>query len=90
MDRYIFKEVNPKEGTPYNSLHEEVLGRPCYVAHLEIGERALINYEPDYDPGCYHSLHTSIVENYMTHSGEESVTIETQNTIYVLEMEGNT
>ena len=86
MGRYIFKEVKPKESTPYNSLHEEVLRRPCYVVHLEIGERALINYEPDYDPGHYHSLHTSIVENYMTHNGEESVTIETQNTVYVLEM----
>jgi len=84
MNDYIIKEVRPKSGI-MRDIHKEVLGCRCYVVHLQIGEKAIIKFEPRYDPGEFHRLHTSTVENYMTFDGEESITIETRNTIYILE-----
>ncbi len=80
---YYFKEVKPFVRERY--IHSEVRGRPCHVIHLEIGDSASIAFEPEYDIGRFHTVHTSPVVNYMTHNAEEAVTIETQNTIYVLE-----
>lgn len=84
--KYKVSEIIPKEGKLLQSIHYEVLNRPCRVIELKIGERAFIEYLSPYDEKA-HVLRTSIVENYMTHNGEEEATIETQNTIYVISKE---
>lgn len=81
---YTIKAVKPKDGV-MREIHEDVLGRRCYILFLQIGHRGILKYEPEYDPGCYHSLHTSTVKK-VTH-GDNGVEVETRNTVYVLEDE---
>lgn len=80
---YYFKEVNPMSHERY--IHSEVRGKPCHIIHLKVGDRASIVVELKHNSGCFHTLHTSTVANYMIHNAGRTVTIETQNTIYVLE-----
>lgn len=82
MSKYIIKDIIPKNGI-MRDIHEEVLGRRCYIASAEVGNRGLLKYLPDYDDR-YHGLHTStiVMVDDKTHEGE--VVIETANTIYKL------
>lgn len=81
--RFTMKRVEPKDGI-MRDVHEDVLGRPCYIAYLRVNEQGVISYLPDWDEK-YHSLRTSTVENF-THSNDGNcVFIETRNTVYTLE-----
>lgn len=82
MSEYIIKDVTPKNGI-MRDVHEEVLGRRCYIVSAKVGDSGLLKYLPDYDDR-YHSLRTSAIVTVddRTHDGE--TVIETVNTIYRL------
>lgn len=84
MSYFIIKKVTPKDGV-VREIHEEVLGRRCYILDLQIGQRGWIKFEPSYDPGCFHRLHTSTVVSYKMADDESWAEIETINTTYRLE-----
>lgn len=81
---YVFKEVKPKDGV-MKEIHEEVLGRRCYIIALEKGQRGFIKFEPEYDMGRFHRLHTSVVIDWSESEDGSQLSIETANTVYVLE-----
>lgn len=81
---YIFKEVKPKDGV-MKEIHYDVLGRRCYIIALEKGQRGFIKFEPEYDMGRFHRLHTSTVVDWCESEGGKILSIETANTTYVLE-----
>lgn len=84
MPFYIIKSVTPKDGV-MREIHKEVLGRRCYILDLEIGQRGWIKFEPSYDPGCFHRLHTSAVLKCTKAEDESWVEIENLYTTYRLE-----
>ncbi len=80
---YTITSIKSKNGRA-NPLHDEVLGRKAYVVYLEVGERGFIKYLPDYDDR-YHCLHTSTVLDFTPWgNGEDTITIQTANTEYIL------
>lgn len=81
MADYIISDVSPKNGKMRN-IHEEVLGRKCYIVDIENGHRGLIKYLPDYDDH-YHRLNTSTVLDVTT-TTDGNMVIETENTFYHL------
>lgn len=81
---YIMKEVIPRNGR-MRDIHEEVLGCRCYIIALEKGERGFIKFEPRYDYGHFHRLHTSLVRDWTESDDCRRVTVETENTTYVME-----
>lgn len=84
MAEYVIKEVIPKNGR-MREIHEEVLGRHCYILALEKNQRGFIKFEPSYDPGRLHRLHTSTVMDIIEAEDGSQISIETANTTYVLE-----
>lgn len=78
--KYVIDNIEEKYGR-YNPTHEEVSGLVCYPAYLCIGERGWLLYEESYGywPRVYHlSVVEKVTEN------ENSVIIETKNSIYTL------
>lgn len=84
MAEYVIREVIPKKGKMLE-IHEEVLGRRCYILALEKNQRGFIKFEPSYDPGRLHRLHTSTVMEITEADDGSQISIETANTTYVLE-----
>lgn len=75
--------VNPKEGTPYNPIHDDIQGAICSILDVEIGCRGWFAMWNPYDG--WHRIHTSTVESIMTdESNGEAVQIivTTRNTVY--------
>ena len=83
-NEYVFKEVKPKDGV-MKEIHHDVLGRRCYIIALEKGQRGFIKFEPEYDMGRFHRLHTSTVFDWNESEDGKILSIETANTTYVLE-----
>lgn len=80
---YTVTSIKNKTGKE-NLIHNEVLGRKAYVVYLEEGNRGFIKYLSDFDDR-YHCLYTSTVLNFTPwESGEDTITIETANTEYIL------
>jgi hypothetical protein len=68
-----------------NPVHEKVLHRPAYIRDVIPGESAEILYLCC-DDHRYHTLWTSSVLSVTPwENGEDTVIIETKNTIYTLE-----
>lgn len=80
---FIVADITPKPGTSLRYLHMDVNGSPCYIEDIEVGTRALIMYQPDYDDR-FHRLHTSVIENIERSTNDSVVKITTMNTIYTL------
>ena len=83
-DYYVFAEVTPKNGV-MRHIHRETLGSTCYILEANVGDVAWIEFEPEYDPGTFHRMHTSIVEKIEKSDDGKRITITTMNTVYVLE-----
>lgn len=81
---YIIKSIAPKDGV-MREIHKEAIGRKCSIMSLEVGQRGWIKFEPSYDPGCFHRLHTSAVLKCTKAEDESWVEIETLYTTYRLE-----
>lgn len=84
MAEYVIRKVIPKNGK-LREIHEEVLGRRCYIVALERNQRGFIKFEPSYDPGRLHRLHTSTVMEITEAEDGARISIETANTTYLLE-----
>lgn len=73
--------VYPKEGRPYNQVHDEVDGATATIIDLLVGERGWIAW--CFAPDDWHRLHTSTVEDIdVDEYGNIAVT--TRNTVYRL------
>lgn len=83
---YVISDIKTKDGV-LREIHREVLGCECDVVSLKVGERGWLRFKPK-DPDEtfeeYHNLHLSTVIAYSASVDEETVTIETRNTYYVL------
>lgn len=77
--------VNPKYGTAYNPVHDEVNGATATIIDLTVGERGWLAYKlyDVFGTECWHRLHTSIVENVMVDE-DGNVVLVTRNTNYIL------
>lgn len=84
MADYVMKDVIPKSGI-LRDIHKEVLGCRCYIVALEKGKRGFIKFEPRYDPDSFHRLHTSVIQDWKESEDGSIITIETENTTYVME-----
>ena len=82
-------DIQPKEGTAYNPLHDEANGCIASVLDIEEGTRGWINYLTDAYlwARSWHRIHTSIIEKIdfdLEENCINKVTITTMNTIYTL------
>lgn len=81
---YTVTEIKEKGNISNRELHEEMIDCPAYPLFLKVGERGWIMCKPSYDTK-FHRVHTSTIQSCSSWgNGEDSVTIETMNTIYVL------
>lgn len=84
-------DIQPKEGTRYNSLHDEANGCIASVLDIEVGKRGWINYKTDdyLWETSWHRIHTSMIEKIdieydNTNNYINKLTIVTMNTVYTL------
>lgn len=81
---YVIKEVKPRHGS-LRWIHAEVLDRRCYIVEIEVGQRGWIKYEPQDEPGNFHRLHTSTIQEVNYDEAQDRYEIVTMNTVYILE-----
>jgi len=82
MNKYII-QVNTKDNTAYNPIHEIVDKRPGVILEAEIGKRGWIAYKLEEDTiRPWHRLHTSNIEDIT--ETDEQIVVTTENTIYKL------
>lgn len=81
--KYKAIEINSKD---YNVVHQEVLGKVCYLAYFKTGEKGWFLYEPSemFFPTPVHRIHTSFV-NDVDYSQPNKVIVTTNNTTYTFE-----
>lgn len=91
MNRYNvkYRVVKIKNKNTRRYIHDEIEGSVCYPAYLNIGERGwllycITNHEDVFSP--VQKLHTSKIKCVIYSDEEHSITIETKNTIYYLEV----
>lgn len=84
--------VSPKEGTPYNPVHDDIQGAICSILDIGAGRRGWFMVVDECDG--WHRIHTSTVERVL---GEENngemvkVIVTTRNTVYTFKkIEENT
>ncbi len=78
--KYRITDIRPKNGA--NPFHYGIKNSICYPAYLLAGRRGLILVETDDIVTPIHRFQTSVIDN-ITYT-QQDITIETQNTIYVL------
>lgn len=80
--KYRLIEVESPNGS---DVHRECLGKVCYLAYFNIGERGwfLCDTEESFNP--VHRIHTSNVR-YVQHLRGNRVVVLTENTKYVFEV----
>lgn len=69
----------------YNPIHNSLLGKICYLAYFNVGERGwfLCDTEDIYKP--VHRVHTSIVKS-VENTNNNQIVVTTQNTKYTFEL----
>ena len=82
-------DIQPKEGTAYNPLHDEANGCIASVLDIEVGKRGWINYMTDdyLWEHSWHRIHTSMIEKIdigYVDNCINKLTIVTMNTVYTL------
>lgn len=80
---FLISDVQPKEGSRFNPIHEAVLGMPCYIEDLGVNTRGLLMYKPDYSDR-FHRLHTSVIKSIHCTDDDKIIEITTLNTVYTL------
>ena len=84
-EKFAIIGVKPKSGT-YKKIHEELIGKKCWITNPEKDTLILILYEEDKYVESF-SAHTSIVLNF-TESADK-IDVETENTFYTfLKLDG--
>lgn len=81
---YTVSRIVKKGSNSNNELHDEMINQPAYPLFMKVGERGWLMCKPEYTDR-FHRIHTSTVLNFTPWgNGEDTVTIETENTIYTL------
>ena len=81
---YIVSEVARKDIESNRQLHDEMRSQLAYPLYLKVGERGWLMFKPQYDDR-FHHVHTSTIASATPWgNGEDTVVIETRNTIYTL------
>ena len=81
---YVISKIVKKGAISNYLLHDEMINQPAYPLFLEVGKRGWIMCKPEYD-NRFHRIHTSQIIAFTPWSGgEDTVVIETENTIYTL------
>ena len=89
MGYYIIKDIRAKNGE-LKDVHKNMIGRRAYFLFpdtIENGYSVLLKVDV-LDKMGVEGMHTIRTTNVLSHSGEpgdDSVTIETLNTVYVME-----
>lgn len=80
---YTISKITEKGNAP-NQLHDEMVNQLAYPLFLKEGERGWLMCKPEYTDR-FHRIHTSQIVSFTPwENGEDTVIIETQNTIYTL------
>lgn len=81
-NKYRLKNIETKRKNP---MHAEILGKVCYLAYFNKGERGwfLCDTEETLDP--VHRIHTSKVKDVQRTRGMDII-VSTENTKYVFEV----
>ena len=80
--KHYIMEAKPKEGTSYNSLHDEVNGCEAVIIEAKPGDIGWFSYKyEDYPWNRWHTMHTSIING--VNETDEGIFVNTRNTIYV-------
>ena len=75
--------VRPKEGKPYNPVHDKVNGVIVTVIDLTVGERGKLAFEDWSWTSGWNILDTSPIEVVDVFS-DGTITVTTRNTVYTL------
>ena len=74
--KYCLEKIEEFNG--HNSLYDEIEGKICYLAYLNVGERGWFLWEANDWVGC-HRIHTSTISDIEYTRGNQ-VIVTTQNT----------
>lgn len=84
MQWYRIRQIYPKDGV-YKPVHRTMQDRMCQIISAEIGRRGLLRVDVgDKLIGSHRIVIRKVVCVYRTEE-DNSITIETENTIYYLE-----
>lgn len=84
MQRYRIKQICPKDGVQ-KPVHESMQNRLCQMVDVRVGRRGLLRVDVgDKMIGPHRIVISKVVRIYRTEE-DNSITIETENTIYHLE-----
>jgi hypothetical protein len=68
----------------YNIFHEDVLGKVCYLAYLNAGERGWFLCDTGEELNPVHRIHTSEIKSIKYYGNQ--VTVTTENTEYTFDL----
>lgn len=77
-EKFAIIGVTPKSGK-YKKIHEELIGKKCWITSLREETPILILYEEDKYIESF-SAHTSLVINFV--ETPDKIDVETENTFY--------
>lgn len=84
MQWYRIKQICPKDGL-YKLIHQSMQNRLCQIVNIQVGRRGLLLVDVgDKLIGPHRIVISKVVRVYRTEE-DNSITIETENTIYHLE-----
>ena len=74
---YVIENIVGKFDNP---LHQEIVGRLCWLDILELGKFGWFTVEMD--DGCPHRICTSIIKNISVTDDINDITLTTNNSVY--------
>lgn len=77
-EKFAIIGVTPKSGE-YKKIHEELIGKKCWITNPEKNTMIIILYEEDENIELF-SAHTSIVVDVS--ESDDKIDVETKNTFY--------
>lgn len=80
--KYCLEKIEEFNG--HNYIYDDVEGKTCYLAYLNVGERGWFLWEDDDWFGMTHRIHTSVIKNIEYFDDmqyvDDYILVETQNT----------
>ena len=75
--KYILEKI--EEFNTHNSIYDDIEGKTCYLAYLNVGERGWFLYEDGDWFSTPHRIHTSVIKDVKYTRGNQII-VMTQNT----------
>lgn len=75
--KYILEKIEEMNG--HNDIYDDVEGKTCYLAYLNVGERGWFLWEDNDWFSTVHRIHTSVIKNVEYTRGNQII-VTTQNT----------